>query len=84
MVVGEDDGARVDVRDGQRLLGEGRGDDDRREALAEADDVVGGARRELADGGDAAQQVVERVEVVVDVELQAVRRSPVDELARRS
>ncbi len=63
-------------------FGEGGGDHDAGKALAEADDVVGGARGEFADGGDAAEQVVEGVEVVVDVELRAtVRRSPESEFA---
>ena len=35
--------------------------------FAEGGDVVGGARRQLADGGDAAQQFVERLEVGAQV-----------------
>jgi hypothetical protein len=46
------------------------GNEDGRQALAEADYVVGGARGELADGGDAAEEVVECVEVMMDVELE--------------
>ena len=70
VVVGEDDGAGVDVGAGDVLLREGCGDEDGGEALAEADYVVGGAGREFAYGGDAAEEVVEGVEVVMDVELE--------------
>ncbi len=41
------------------------GDDDAGRALAEADDEIVGAWSELADGVDAAQEIVERVELFV-------------------
>ena len=69
VVVGEDDVAGVDVDGVHAELGEGGGDHDGAEAFAEADDVVFGARGEFADGADAAEEIVERVEVMVDGEL---------------
>jgi hypothetical protein len=56
VVVGEDDGAGVDVGGGDGLLREGGGAENGGEAFAEADYVVGGARGELAYGGDAARR----------------------------
>ncbi len=47
--------------------GEGGGDDFAGEHFAESGDVVGGAGRDFADGGDAAQEFVERFEVGAQV-----------------
>ena len=43
---------------------EGGGDDLARKHFAEGGDVVGGAWSDLADGGDAAEEFVERFEVL--------------------
>ena len=64
--VGDDDFARVDVGGIDAPLAEGRGDDAAGDALAVADDQVGDARGEFENGGEAAQDFVERVEFLVD------------------
>ena len=61
--VGDEDVARVDVSSVEAAGGEGGGDDFAGEHLAEGGDMVGGARSDLADGRDAAQQFVEIFEV---------------------
>ena len=61
--VGDQHVARVDVGAVESAGGEGGGDDLAGEHFAEGGDVVGGARRDFADGGDAAQEFVERFEV---------------------
>ena len=70
MVVCDDALASVDVYALQSNLRKSRCDHDRRQALAEADDEVIGARSELAQRGDALKQLVERVEVVVERSVQ--------------
>ena len=45
---------------------EGRGDHAARQALAVADDEVGDARRQLENGGQAAQHLIELIELLVD------------------
>ncbi len=64
--VGDDAGAGIDVGALEAGFEEGGGDHAGGHAFAEADDEVVGARGEFADGGDAAQQVVERVELLVE------------------
>ena len=64
--VGDDDLAGVDVGGVDAALAEGGGDDAAGDALAVADDEVGDARGEFEDGGQAAQNLVERVELLVD------------------
>ena len=63
VVVGEDAVAGFDVGSLEAALGEGFGDHAGGEALAEAGDEIVGAGGELADGGDAAEEVVEGVEL---------------------
>ncbi len=72
--VGDDDFARVDVRSVDAALAEGGGDDAAGEALAVADDEVGDARRELENGGQTAQDFVERIEFLLDRGCRARRR----------
>ena len=64
--VGDEDVAGVDVNSVQTAGGEGGGDDLAGEHFSEGGDMVGGARRDFADGGDAAQQFVERLEVAAE------------------
>ena len=64
--VGDDDVARVDVGGVDVALAERGGDDAAGDALAVADDQVGDARGELENGGQAAQDFVERIEFLVD------------------
>ena len=65
--VGDDAATGVDVRAGEADFVEGVGHHAAGHALAEADDEVVGARRELADGGDAAQEVVKGVKLAVEL-----------------
>ena len=76
MRVGDDDFARVDVGGIDAALAKGGGDNAAGEALAVADDKIGDARRELENGGEAAQDFVERVELLLDqiAERSGVRR----------
>ena len=64
--VGDDDFARVDMRSVDAAFGKGGGDDAAGEALAVADNQVGDARREFENGGQTAQDFVERVELLFD------------------
>ena len=64
--VGDDDFARVDVGGVDAALAKGGGDDAAGDALAVADDEVGDARGEFENGGEAAQDFVERVEFLLD------------------
>ena len=64
--VGDDAVARIDVHGGDAARCEGSGDHRAGEALAVGGNDVGGARRHFANGGEAAQQLVKRVEVLVD------------------
>src|ERR1035437_2506042 len=64
--VGDDDVAGVDVGGVDGALAEGGDDDAAGDALAVADDEVGDARGEFEDGGEAAQDFVEGVELPVD------------------
>ena len=65
--VGDEDVAGVDMGSVESAGGEGGGNDLAGEHLAEGGDVVGGAGRDFADGGDAAQQFVESLEVGAQV-----------------
>ncbi len=62
-VVGDQHVARVDVHSVESAGGEGGGDDFAGEHFAEGGDMVGGAGSDFADGGNAAQEFVERFEV---------------------
>ena len=62
-VVGDQYFAGVDVDSVESAGGEGGGDDFAGKHFAESGDMVGGAGRDFADGGDAAQKFVERFEV---------------------
>ena len=76
--------ARIDVRALQAALLERRGDHAARKALAEADDQIVGARRQFADCGNAAQQIVQRIELLVEWRAAAAaKRSPSSRSARR-
>ena len=63
VAVGDENFAGVDVDSVQAARGEGGGDDFAGKHFAEGGDVVGGARRDFADGGNAAQEFVERFEI---------------------
>jgi len=64
--VGDDDFTRIHVRSVNALRAEGRSYDAAGDALAVADNEVGDARGELEDGGETAQDFIERVEFLVD------------------
>jgi hypothetical protein len=68
----------VTCEDGGAL--EGGGDHAAGGAFAEADDEILGARGELADGRDAAQQLVEGVELLVEFEGEIFEEEAGDEL----
>ena len=53
--------SRVDVNSIESAGGEGGGDDFAGKHFAEGGDVVGGAGGDFADGGNAAQEFVERL-----------------------
>ena len=74
--VGDDDLARVHVGGVDAQLAEGGGDDAAGDALAVADDQVADARSEFEDGREAAQNLIERVEFLVDELVQRRRRRP--------
>ena len=76
--IGDDDFARVHVGGVDAPLAEGSGDDAAGDALAVADDQVGDARRQFENGGQAAQNFIQRVEFLVDQGRPArrSRRSP--------
>ena len=64
--VGDDDVARIHVRRVDALLAKGRRHNAAGDALAVAHDQVGDARRELENRRQAAQNLVQRVELLVD------------------
>src|SRR6185312_2343651 len=64
-IVGDDDGAGIDVNGGHAVVFEGERDDVAGEALAVAGDGVDGARGELAENGEAFDQFGHLLELVV-------------------
>ncbi len=66
VIVGNNAEPRVEVRTLKPVQNEGSRDDLAAEPFTEADHKVGRTRRQFADGADAAQQVVQRVEVVLN------------------
>ena len=81
LAVGDHDLAGVDQRGVHAHDGEGGGAHLARQALAVADDVIGCARRKLADGGDAAQQLVEGVEFLLQGAMELVISCRSEQLA---
>jgi hypothetical protein len=65
--IGDDDLARVGVGGVDAQFAEGRGDDSAGEQLAVADDQVGDARREFAQRRQSAQNLIERIELLVNL-----------------
>jgi hypothetical protein len=63
--IGDDDLARVHVGGVDAQFAEGRGDDAAGEQLAKADDQVGDARREFEERRQSAQNLIERVELLI-------------------
>ena len=64
--VRNDDFARVYVSAVDSAFSEGGGDDAAGETLAVADDKIGDARGEFENGGETAEDFVERVEFLLD------------------
>ena len=64
--IGDDDVAGIDVGRFDAAFVKGGSNNAAGDAFAEADDEVGDARREFENGGEAAQDFVERIEFLID------------------
>src|ERR1039458_3395210 len=61
--VGDDHLTRIHQRCRDAACQKSSGCDHARQALAEGNHIIAGARREFTDGGNASQQLVERIEL---------------------
>ena len=79
--VGHQAVARIEMCGGHALGGKCRGHDLARKHFTVGGDVVGGARCQFADGGDAAQQFVEVLEISAQVGMKLSEQGGTQQLA---